>query len=106
MIILVRPIRAFRDVDGYTDPDREGSRACHDLIPMTDLPAPAGRTGETGAVRCRVFRVGGGPYVRRPADLTLGWLPCTGDSVDLVRIEQLEFINAADNTIAGIHMVA
>jgi hypothetical protein len=82
-------------------------------IPVPDHPASGDWDGPVKInmkspkpdIQALVFRVGGGPYVRRAADLTLGWLPTTDDGVDLVLTEQLEFINAADNTIVGIHMV-
>ena len=82
-------------------------------IPVPDQPASVDWDGPVKInvkspkddIQALVFRVGGGPYVRRPVDLTLGWLPTTDDGVDLVLTEQLEFINAADNTIAGIQMV-
>jgi hypothetical protein len=56
-------------------------------------------------IQALVFRIGGGPYVRRPADLTLGWLPGTDDGVDLVLTERLELVNVVHKTIAKIHMV-
>jgi hypothetical protein len=81
-------------------------------IPVPDHPASVDWDGPIKVdvdppkadIQALVFRIGGGPYVRRPADLTLGWLPTADDGVDLVLTEQLEFINATDNTIAGIHM--
>ena len=58
------------------------------------------------------FRLGGGPYIKRPADLALGWV-CAADgsmdrllSVDLVLAEQLELVNATVDTVAAIKMVA
>ena len=57
-------------------------------------------------IQALVFRIDGGPYVRRAADLTLGWLPGTDDGVDLVLTEQLELVNVEHKTIAKIHMVA
>jgi hypothetical protein len=49
-----------------------------------------------------VFRIGGGPYVRRPADLTLGWAPAANYKAELLLTEQLEFMNVKANTVMGI----
>jgi hypothetical protein len=57
------------------------------------------------SIQALVFRLGGGPYVRRPRDLKLGWLPGTEASVDLVLTEQLELVNVTAKIIAGVQMV-
>lgn len=83
-----------------------------DAIPVPDHPASVDWDGPIKidvesphpSIQALVFRMGGGPYVRRPADLTLGWLPGI-DSVDLVLTEQLELVNVTAKTIAGIQMV-
>jgi hypothetical protein len=56
-------------------------------------------------IQALLFRLGGGPYLQRPADLALGWLPAAGDGADLVLTEQIQVVNATVNTIIGINMV-
>ena len=55
-------------------------------------------------IQALLFRLGGGPYLQRPADLALGWLP-DDDGADLVLTEQIQIVNATANTIIGIRMV-
>jgi len=50
-----------------------------------------------------VYRVAGGPYVRRPADLSLGWTPAAQYGARLLLTEQLEFVNARGNYIIGYY---
>jgi hypothetical protein len=57
-----------------------------------DMPSPA------EDLQGLVFPVGGGPYVRRPDDLTLSWLPAGDIGADLVLTEQLEIVNALPTT--------
>jgi hypothetical protein len=52
-----------------------------------------------------LFRKGGGPHVRRDADLTLGWLPAAGSAIDLVLTEQVELVNAGPHTVAAVRLV-
>jgi len=49
-------------------------------------------------IQALVYRIGGGPYVRRPADLSLGWTPLDHCRAELLLTEQLEFVNAGLNT--------
>jgi hypothetical protein len=56
-------------------------------------------------IQALLFRLGGGPYLQRPADLALGWLPAADDGADLVLTEQIQIVNATENTITGINMV-
>jgi hypothetical protein len=51
-----------------------------------------------------IFRLAGGPYVRRPADLALAWTPAAGHGAELLLTEQLEFVNVGDNGIIGIEL--
>ncbi|HEX3489422.1 MAG TPA: hypothetical protein VHU92_08760 [Streptosporangiaceae bacterium] len=87
------------------------SEARTDLIPpgwdtrSLDLP-PLPRQSPPQPVQALLFRVGGGPYLQRPADLQLGWLPAGYDGADLVLTEQLQIVNAGPSTILGIRMVA
>jgi hypothetical protein len=56
-------------------------------------------------IQALLFRLGGGPYLQRPADLALGWLPAGDDGAHLVLTEQIQIVNATENTITGINMV-
>jgi hypothetical protein len=56
-------------------------------------------------IQALLFRLGGGPYLQRPADLALGWLPAPDGGADLVLTEQIQIVNATENTIIGIKMV-
>lgn len=49
-----------------------------------------------------IFRIAGGPYVRRPAGLSLGWTPVTDYGAELLLTEQLEFVNVQPSTVIGI----
>jgi hypothetical protein len=64
-----------------------------------DMPSPK------PPIQALLFRLGGGPYLQRPADLTLGWMPGTDDGVELVLTEQIQLVNATVRTIIGIRMV-
>jgi hypothetical protein len=57
-----------------------------------DLPSPR------ADLQLLVFRVGGGPYVQRPADLALSWVAAGDIGVDVVLTEQLKIINALPAT--------
>lgn len=65
-----------------------------------DMPPPQ----RASYLRGLVFRVGGGPYVRRPADLTLSWVPAGDLGISLVLTEQLEIVDAAADTVAAIQL--
>jgi hypothetical protein len=49
-----------------------------------------------------VFRIAGGPYVRRPAVLSLGWTPAADCGAHLLLTEQLEFVNVDQSTVIGL----
>jgi hypothetical protein len=53
-------------------------------------------------IQVMIFRIAGGPYVRRPADLSLGWTPAAHCAAELLLTEQLEFVNVQASTIIGI----
>jgi hypothetical protein len=53
-------------------------------------------------VQALVFRIAGGPYVRRPAPLSLGWTPVPGCGAELLLTEQLEFVNVRPSTVIGV----
>jgi hypothetical protein len=55
-------------------------------------------------IQVMVFRIAGGPYVRREADLALGWTPTAYCSAELLLTEQLEFVNVQPSSIIGIQM--
>ena len=84
-------------------------------LPSVDWDGPIKvdmRSADLDGVQALVFRLGGGPYIKRPADLALGWV-CAADgsmdrllSVDLVLAEQLELVNVTVDTVAAIKMVA
>jgi hypothetical protein len=65
-----------------------------------DVPSPVGK------VQVLIFRVGGGPYVRRPADLTPNWVPAGDIGVDLILAEQLEIIDASADTVVRVQLEA
>ena len=84
-------------------------------LPSVDWEGPIKvdmQSADLYGVQALVFRLGGGPYIKRPADLALGWV-CAADgsmdrllSVDLVLAEQLELVNVTVDTVAAIKMVA
>ena len=52
-----------------------------------------------------VFRVAGGPYVRRPDDLSLSWMPTADYGIELILTERLEFVGTdTPNSIIGVRM--
>jgi hypothetical protein len=53
-----------------------------------------------------VFRVAGGPYVRRPVPLSLGWAPAAHCTAELLLTEQLTFVNVKASTIIGIDRIS
>jgi hypothetical protein len=56
-------------------------------------------------IRAVVFRIAGGPYVRRPADLSLSWTPAGERAAELLLTEQLEFADVTASTVCGIELV-
>jgi hypothetical protein len=108
-------------------PDGWGQLRCLAFTPEPDaIPVPGGlaavdwdgpvkvglRSADVGGVQALVFRLGGGPYVKRPADLALGWVPAADGSmdgllsVDLVLTGQLELVNVTKTTVTAITIVA
>ena len=55
-------------------------------------------------IQAMVYRVGGGPYARRPSDLSLSWTPLDHCKAELLLTEQLEFVNAGPKTILGVRI--
>jgi hypothetical protein len=53
-------------------------------------------------IQVLVFRLAGGPYVRRATDLALGWTPTAYCAAELLLTEQLEFVNVQPSSIIGI----
>jgi hypothetical protein len=109
---------------GYTvdqlyqaDPDGWGQRRCVEFASAgrTTLPdkwekADLERLVKTGVkavdgIRAVVFRIAGGPYVRRPADLSLSWTPAGDRGADLLLTEQLEFVNVTSSSVFGIELI-
>jgi hypothetical protein len=99
------------------DPDGWGQRRCvifssagRGTIPDRWDRADLERTVKVDVepvdeIQAVVFRIAGGPYVRRPADLSLGWTPVDHCKAQLLLTEQLEFVNAQASTIIGIEMI-
>jgi hypothetical protein len=56
-------------------------------------------------IQAVVFRTAGGPYVRRPDDLSLGWTPVGPCKARLLLTEQLEFVDVQASTVIGIEMI-
>jgi hypothetical protein len=60
---------------------------------------------QQGPIEALVFRIAGGPYVRRPADLSLGWMPAGDYGAELILTGQLEFVGTeVKDNIIGIKM--
>jgi hypothetical protein len=58
-----------------------------------------------GSIEALVFRIAGGPYVRRPADLSLGWMPADDYGAELILTERLEFVGIeVENNVIGVKM--
>jgi hypothetical protein len=56
-------------------------------------------------IEALVFRISGGPYVRRPADLSLGWMPTSDYGAELILTERLEFVGLdVPNNVIGVKM--
>jgi hypothetical protein len=53
-------------------------------------------------IQVLVFRLAGGPYVRRATDLALGWTPTAYCAAELLLTEQLEFVNVQPSSIIGM----
>ena len=52
-----------------------------------------------------LFRMAGGPYVKRPADLTLAWTPGAHCAAELLLTEQLEFVGVTNDNIYSLQAV-
>lgn len=95
-----------------TYPDGWGQRRCVIFSPDIpgkwegadlDLAVEVDFKSKEG-IQALVYRVGGGPYVRRPAPLSLGWTPLDHCKAELLLTEQLEFVNAGPKTIIGVRI--
>jgi hypothetical protein len=56
-------------------------------------------------VHALIFWMSGGPYVRRPADLSLRWTPAAECGAQLLLTEQLEFVDVSKESVFGIELV-
>lgn len=110
--------RALKIGDLYqADPDGWGQRRCvvfssagGETIPDRWEKADLERTVKVdikpeNGIQAVVFRIAGGPYLRRPADLSLGWTPVAHCQAELLLTEQLEFVNVQSSTVIGIEMI-
>jgi hypothetical protein len=95
----------------HADPDGWGQCRCVKFSPAipddwkrTDLERVVKVDFVFEGIQALVFRVGGGPYVRRPAPLSLGWAPLDHCKAELLLTEQLEFVNAGPKTIIGVRI--
>jgi hypothetical protein len=95
-----------------TYPDGWGQRRCVIFSPGIpdkwegadlDLAVEVDFKSKDG-IQALVYRVGGGPYVRRPAPLSLGWTPLDHCKAELLLTEQLEFVNTGPKTIIGVRI--
>jgi hypothetical protein len=77
-------------------PDRWDKADLENTVRLDDKPI--------NGIQVIVFRIAGGPYVRRPNDLSLGWTPGAHCAAELLLTEQLEFVNVQASTIIGIQM--
>lgn len=101
------------------DPAGWGKRRCVVFTSVTNPPktfpdnwpsADLDRTvkleiPQQDCVEALVFRIAGGPFVRRPADLSLGWMPAGEYGAELILTERLEFVDMeVENNIIGVRM--
>ena len=115
MVTLAKPEHLFA-----IDPAGWGQRRCiaftsaasppktvPDRWPMAQLDRTVKLDQETPrkGIEAIVFRVAGGPYVRRPADLSLSWMPTADYGIELILTERLEFVGTdTPNSIIGVRM--
>jgi hypothetical protein len=60
---------------------------------------------QQGGIEAVVFRIADGPYVRRPADLSLGWMPAGDYGAELILTERLEFVGMGTaGNIIGVRL--
>ena len=110
--------RSLKAGDLYqADPDGWGPRRCvvfssagGATIPDKWEKADLERTVKVdikpeNGIQALVFRIAGGPYVRRPADLCLGWTPVAHCQAELLLTEQLEFVNVQSSTVTAIDLI-
>jgi hypothetical protein len=88
---------SFRVGGRTTVPDRWERADLDRVVKVDDEPVDG--------IEALLFRIAGGPYVRRPADLSLGWTPTTHCAAELVLIEQLEFVDVTESNVYGIEVV-
>ena len=99
------------------DPDGWGQRRCvvfssagGGTIPDKWEQADLERTVKVdikpeNGIHALVFRIAGGPYVRRPAGLSLSWTPVDHCKAELLLTEQLELVNLRESAVIGIEMI-
>jgi hypothetical protein len=88
---------SFRAGGRTTIPDKWDRADLDCVVKIDDQPVD----GMEGLL----FRIAGGPYVRRPADLSLGWTPALHCAAELLLTEQLEFIDVTERNVYGIEVV-
>lgn len=101
----------------HADPDGWGQLRCvrFNSGSRTDIPGLWERAGMEPVVKvdfdpqvcgmqALVYRISGGPYVRRPGGLTLSWTPVTHCAAELLLTEQLEFVNVTRSTVIGVRV--
>jgi hypothetical protein len=87
----------FSSVGGETIPDK-WEKADLECTVKVDIKPENG-------IQALVFRIAGGPYVRRPAPLSLGWTPVAHCQAELLLTEQLEFVDVQASTVIALEMI-
>jgi hypothetical protein len=95
----------------HADPDGWGQCRCVKFSPAipdewngADLERVVKVDFVAEGIQALLYRIGGGPCVRRPADLSLSWTPVDHCKAELLLTEQLEFEIGAPNTILGVRI--
>ncbi|MGC2006684.1 hypothetical protein [Trebonia sp.] len=95
----------------HADPDGWGQLRCVKFSPAipeewekADLERTVKVDFMVEGIQALVYRIGGGPYVRRPADLSLSWTPLDHCKAELLLTEQLEFEKVGPKTIIGVRI--
>jgi hypothetical protein len=114
----LRARHAYEARDLYrADPDGWGQRRCvvfssagGETIPDTWEMADLERMVKVdikpeNGIQALVFRIAGGPHVRRPAGLCLGWTPLDHCQAQLLLTEQLELVNVRASTVIAVEMI-
>jgi hypothetical protein len=85
------PPRAFPDDWPHAELDR---------TVKADAPPPL------GGIEAIVFRISGGPYIRRPADLSLGWMPAGDYGAELILTGRFEFVGIeTESNVIGVRLI-